>query len=509
MRLSRTALTAVVLATTVTTLTANSAALAETAAPLPAAHPTGWTLSSRELPVGLSFGVGLKLDSYRVLWLAALADHPADNNRVFLYDTRSGTFREMAPVPAAKPLSRDLEAGVLPDGSVVVVGGNLHDDVAGDLSGVNVLSYRYDPRSNVWSRTGDLPEAQEWAFTPATLLSDGRLLLAGGRSPADEATGTVNGRTFIYEPNRSAVVNVIDPATGAPTGRKAVVAGRWDYTRTGDGRISAMTVGHFFGNATRLHDGRVLVVGGHSFWAIGEGSAGANTGLSVLATDTQFFDPATGAWTQGPPLPPVPGEDDTIVGSRGGRANGVCLATLPNGDVVIAGGGFQVDGQSYFGTLRTRQSILVMTPSRDPRNSHYQLSPNPIPSGVNYGGLFGDGGRNHVLCYALANGGVLIAGGQDNMAEDLYDTYQFSPWNWKVARGPDLVHGLALWGPDYGFPPGYQAGAISTLAVSMRNSQLVFAHDVLVQGGGYNGLSVDSLGSRRVEQLDEGSAWTG
>ncbi len=197
-----------------------------------------------------------------------------------------------------------------------------------------MLSYRYDVRSNRWSRTGDLPEAQEWFFTPSTLLGDGRLLLAGGRGPAELTNGNASRHAFIYNPYARAVVAAIDPDTGLATGRTVVVQGKWDYTRTRDGRVSDLAQGHLFGNQVRLADGRVLVAGGRSFWALGEGGGvpipGFADDFSTLATRTEFFDPRTGRWSQGPALPPVPGEDDTIANSHGGRANGVCLAALPD-----------------------------------------------------------------------------------------------------------------------------------------------------------------------------------
>jgi hypothetical protein len=48
---------------------------------------------------------------------------------------------------------------------------------------------------------------------------------------------------------------------------------------------------------------------------------------------------------------------------------------------------------------------------------------------------------------------------------------------------------------------GYQASAISTQEVAMRDSRLVFRGNVLVLGGGYDPLSLDPAGSRRIEQF--------
>jgi hypothetical protein len=284
------------------------------------------------------------------------------------------------------------------------------------------------------------------------------------------------------------------------------VAGRWDYTRTPDGKVSDLGGGHLFGNLVQLRDGRVLVAGGHSFWALPEEGFGPEipgvpVGTTVLATDTEFFDPATGVWSQGTPLPTIPGEDDAIGGSHGGRTNGVCLAALRDDTVVIAGGATEVDGTAFPSTLRTRSSIVVMTPGSDARNSTYQISPNAIPPGAGSGGLFGDGGRFQLPCYVMSTGKVMIAGGQNNAGEDLYDAYLFNPRTFTVTRGPDLVHGVALWAPAGGYPAGFQFSAISTKEVGMRNSRLAFPGDVLVLGGGYDPISLDPAGSRRIEQF--------
>ncbi|MDX6257876.1 MAG: hypothetical protein QOJ11_4210 [Frankiales bacterium] len=511
MRYSRIALVVSVLAGS---LAVDSAAVARPADDLHGngdVHHKVWTLSSQALPIGLFGGIGLKLDNHRVMWIGAETENPADNNRTFIYDVGTRTIRETAPVPAAKPLNGLIGAGVLRDGSVVVAGGDVTDPTTGAPNPASLLSYRYDPHSNRWSRTGDLPEAQEWFFTPSTRLRDGRLLVAGGRGRPELTTGNTSHHAFVYDAHRASVVDVVDPQTGAPTGKKAVVAGKWDYTRTADGKVSDLSGGHLFGNLVRLQDGRVLVAGGHSFWAFGEEGNGPVPGfatdVSVLATDTQFFDPATGIWSAGMPLPTIPGEDDAVTGSHGGRANGVCLAALRDNTVVIAGGLTHSDGEAPFDHRLTRSSIVVMTPGRDPRNTTYQISPNAIPSGAGSGGLFGDGGRFQLPCYVLSTGKVMIAGGQNSAGEDLYDAYLFNARTFGLTRAPDLAHGPALWTPAAGYPAGFQFSAISTREVGMRDSRLVFPRDVLVLGGGYDPLSLDPAGTRRIEQFGALREW--
>jgi hypothetical protein len=458
-----------------------------------------WLLSVQTLPVAKQKVTGVKLKGRKVLWVGGQADDPADNNRAFIYDVRTRTFSETTPVPAAKHMGSLVSVGVLKDGSVVVTGG----DVAGFAGSTSRLSYRYFPDDGVWRRTGDLPVPQQWLFMPTTRLRDGRLLIAGGVGTDGAATQTGSQRAFVYDAALTSTVAVLDPHTGVPTGATATVRGRWDFTRrVTDGVETTLDRGHVFGNAVRLKDGRVFVAGGHTFWVPDFAN---DNDLSVLATDTDYFDPATGEWTTGAPLPTVQGEDDRIPGSHGGRANGVGLAVLGNGKVIIAAGNSQTDGASYFGTAIGRRSILVMTPAASPMDSTYETAPHRIPRGTKFGGLFGDGGRNQLLCYPIPGNRVVLAGGQDTMGGDLYDTYVFKYSNRSVTRGPEMVHDTTVWAlqhPEWGYPADYKAAVISSQAVGMNNSRLVFGDGTLVHGGGYNGVGYDTFGgSRYAEQL--------
>jgi N-acetylneuraminic acid mutarotase len=92
----------------------------------------------------------------------------------------------------------------------------------------------YDPRTGTWAPTGDLSFAR--AFHAATELPSGEVVVTGGEA-----------------------------AYGAPPVDKSVEV----YNPTTETWISAgsMVAGHFDHTATRLQDGRILVVGGlhHDF----------------------------------------------------------------------------------------------------------------------------------------------------------------------------------------------------------------------------------------------------
>src|SRR5215470_3624674 len=128
-------------------------------------------------------------------------------------------------------------ATVLTDGRVLVAGG------CGDDNCVTVLATAdlFNPATGIWSPTGRTSVGR-FGFLPTRLL-DGRVLIAGGGS---------NG----------ASAELYDPATGtwSPTGSTSL--GRFGYL------------------AARLLDGRVLIAGG--------GSNG---------TSAELYDPATGTWS--------------------------------------------------------------------------------------------------------------------------------------------------------------------------------------------------------------------
>jgi hypothetical protein len=89
----------------------------------------------------------------------------------------------------------------------------------------------YDPVTKKWSATGSLPAGRNQHS--ATLLFDGRVLVAGGQS--GQGTPPVN-TAVIYDP----------------------VAGTWAFT---SGTMAVLRTAH---RAAPLLDGSVLIAGGHN-----------------------------------------------------------------------------------------------------------------------------------------------------------------------------------------------------------------------------------------------------
>lgn len=210
-----------------------------------------------------------------------------------LYDPATRVFERTGRLPIARC---SATATLLADGRVLVAGGR---DEEGQPTADAAL---YDPKAGSFTAAGMMTEPR--ADHTATLLRDGRVLLAGTYPPGSGGEG----------PHPTA--ELFDPTTGTftPTGRMAT--GRSDHTATilpdgrvliagGAGAVNAelydpiagtfqptgeMTEPRSGHTATQLADGRVLIVGGES--------------RDILAY-AELYDPTSGSfapagWMEGP-----------------------------------------------------------------------------------------------------------------------------------------------------------------------------------------------------------------
>jgi hypothetical protein len=160
------------------------------------------------------------------------------------------------PAPSAMPsvtsptgsmtTTRDLYTALLADGRVLVAGG--YDSPYAPLASADL----YDPKTGTFSPTGSMAGAR--GLHTATLLSDGRVLIAGGGPWG----------SMLLTASYLASAELYDPKTGtfSPTGSLAT-ARAWH-------------------TATLLADGRVVIAGG--------------AGSAFLAS-AELYDPKTGTFS--------------------------------------------------------------------------------------------------------------------------------------------------------------------------------------------------------------------
>lgn len=292
-------------------------------------------------------------------------------------------------------------ATLLPDGSVLVVGGQNTESYVGSaeilLSG-----------STAWSPTGTLSAAR--SRHTATLLADGRVLVAGGQNGSSFVAGAEIYGSGTWTPaGVLSVARSAHTATLLPDGRVLVAGGQnesgalnsaeiWDPASgawTSTGSLAAPRTGH---TASLLPDGKVLVAGG-------ENSSG-------FLNSAEILDPATGTWAT----------TGTLFTARSGHT----ATLLPDGTVLVVGG--QDDG----GFLRLAERY-------DPSGGTWTSAPNPNQA------------RSLHTATLIAGGQVLVVGGQSEGGSERTAEY-FDPvegkWNKAVRQNEGRTDHTAVLLPD-------------------------------------------------------------
>jgi len=218
-----------------------------------------------------------------------------------LYNPASGMWADMGALETGRVFHT---ATLLKNGKVLVAGGsgNMVLSFGSAFSSVEL----YDPASGKWTPTGNMIAAREGHT--ATLLPDGRVLVAGGMA---------------YTTNLLSSCELYDPVTG-----------KWVPT----GALKTARMGH---TATLLSDGKVLVAGG------------VKSHVLDPASSAELYDPATGKWS-----------------ATGGLKTGRLMQTatlLPDGRVLIAGGASYMigaaDSSSYFIDVTSLSKAELFDPS--------------------------------------------------------------------------------------------------------------------------------------------------
>jgi N-acetylneuraminic acid mutarotase len=296
----------------------------------------------------------------------------------------------------ATPRSNAWTMTPLNDGQVLVT--------SGFDRGVYVANAeRYNPLTNTWSAAGAL--ATPRALQTATLLGNGKVLVAGGNNSAflssaelyDPASNTwtaaasmatartshtatrlANGKVLVAGGNNSAFLSsaeLYDPASNVWSPVTSMAAARTNYKATllGNGKVLVMggvngagmvlnaelydpasntwssagsiVTGRVRFTVTLLSNGKVLIAGG---------SAGSGSALS----SAELYDPATNSWSS--------------AGSMVTPRDSATATLLGNGKVLVAGGcalgytsGFQSSAELYDPLTNTWSATASMATARD------------------------------------------------------------------------------------------------------------------------------------------------
>jgi hypothetical protein len=212
-----------------------------------------------------------------------------------LYDPRTATFTPTGRMDAIRHSHTATLLSALSDGKVLVTGG-------ADATGTPLASAEvYDPSTGTFTLTGSMQKPR--IGHSATLLASGKVLIAGGYTPACAGCIAVPDDT----------AELYDPSTGL-------------FTRTGNmpGPIAQHT-------ATRLSSGLVLITGGDFCGATGAG-AGSECAAEDGSNQTLLYDAVTGTFN--------------VTGSMAFARIGHSATLLSNGKVLI-GGGFGADPVTF------------------------------------------------------------------------------------------------------------------------------------------------------------------
>ena len=198
-------------------------------------------------------------------------------------------------------------ATLLKNGKVLVAGGANGGDPGSTLSSAEL----YDPATGRWSPTGSMTTPRDGGT--ATLLGDGRVLVAGGTNEGSGSPGLAYlSSAELYNPASgtwTSTGSMTAPRAGATATLlgvgKVLVAGGTDggdvssfltsaelynpasgtWTSTG-----SMTTPRASANASLLKNGKVLVAGGDN------GGSPSNSGPTFLSS-AELYNPASGTWS--------------------------------------------------------------------------------------------------------------------------------------------------------------------------------------------------------------------
>ncbi len=380
-----------------------------------------------------------------------------------LYDPATGSWTNTGGLSTARDTHT---ATLLPNGKVLVAGG-WHVYYGYGIINATEL---YDPATGTWSNTGSLNTAR--AFHTATLLPNGKVLVAGGNN-----SSTILASAELYDPTAGTWSNTGSfntartehTATLLPNGKVLAAGGGGSTADLASAELYDITTGvwantasmnniRFVHTATLLPNGKVLVAGG-------VGNTGGNLASAEL------YDPGTGSPSLTYNLPLLANNADTPVGHI------TTFITFQNLSTNTAA---TVNVQYY--AIANGSAGLTENPITIPPKGQHAIASN-IPSGSSYGGIVTSNvPLNLVVSEALNAGG--------------------SAYNVAASTASTLYSPLALNG-QYGFTTSMIV--FNAAATGTATGQIQFFDEMGNPAGTTQNLNIPAHASQTFNQAANGS----
>ena len=283
----------------------------------------------------------------------------------------NGTWTQIATMPVINGVQyapSDNASAVLPDGRVIVMGGEYNWQAINELPVDTNLGAIYDPVANTWTPVS-APAGSSWSNigdAMSTVLADGTFLLGSCCSvPSVDAlfdatnltwTGTgapVGGpdgqseQGYTLLPNGNVLtVDIFDSGVGYNSSEQYDAgSGAWTSAGNTGTRLYDICGSIEIGPAPLRPDGTVVQFGGYA-------CGFDDTYPSATPDPTGIYDSTTGTWSAGPDVPVVDGLFFSLPDAP--------AAVLPNGNILFAASpwaGYAHEPPTHFFEFTTANAI--------------------------------------------------------------------------------------------------------------------------------------------------------